>query len=186
MSIVRAFENAFEKKEQRGWDHIYVFVDIHETVFKPTYDGDQKKFQYYRDAKTVLKILTRKKDVVLGLYTCSHSEQVGRFLDKFEEDGIHFELTNTNPMEKDTSYACFDTKPYFNVLLDDKAGFDAEVEWYRIKKYLQRTILVQMMQEAEEDGLYDMEGQDGGDRTMEGVDGGDGTMEGVDGEKKKI
>ncbi len=46
MSIVKAFKKAFEKKEERGWDKIYVFVDIHETILYPTYELNGEKDFY--------------------------------------------------------------------------------------------------------------------------------------------
>ena len=176
MNLTTAFENAFEKKEKRGWDHIYVFVDVHDTIFKSTYKGGQSEFEYYFNAKCALQMLSKREDIVLGLYTSSYPDQIARMLEKFEEDGIHIDLVNENPMEKNTSYACFDKKPYFNVLIDDKAGFDAENDgWYEVIKAVRKRYLIDMVRNDEEAGLY-----------MEGQDGGDGTIIGVDGEKKKI
>ena len=156
-AIVRAFENAFELKEERGWDHIYVFIDIHKTIFKPTYGEKEEKFNYYEDARTALRMLSKRKDVVLGLYTCSYPSEIAKYLDKLAEDGIEFQLVNKNDMEKNTKYACFDEKPYFNVLLDDKAGFEPDVEWYRIVRYLRQEALIEIMRLDEEAGLYDIE-----------------------------
>jgi len=39
MSITKAFENGFKRMEERGWEQIYVFVDIHSTVLYPDYIG---------------------------------------------------------------------------------------------------------------------------------------------------
>lgn len=154
MGIVKAFENAYEKKEKRGWEHIYVFVDIHDTIFKATYN-EKETFKYYKDAKNALKMMSKQKDIILGLSTCSYPAEIGKYLDKLADDGIEFTLVNDNPMEKNTNYACFDHKPYFNVLIEDKAGFDPDVEWYRIFKHFQRKALIKMMRLDEELGLYD-------------------------------
>jgi hypothetical protein len=155
MSITKAFDKAFDKKELIGWDHIYVFVDVHDTIFKSTYNNDQKDYEYYFNAKMALQMMSKRKDIVLGLYTCSHSDQIARLLEKFEEDDIHFELVNDNPMEKNTAYADFSKKPYFNVLIDDKAGFDPEDGWYEVFKVVQKRYLIDMMRMDEEAGLYD-------------------------------
>jgi hypothetical protein len=155
MSIITAFNKAYEKKEKRGWDHIYVFVDVHETIFKPTYESGQKEFEYYKDAKKALKMVSNRKDIILGLSTCSYPDQIGRFLDKLESDGIHFDLINENPMEKNTSYANFDQKPYFNVLIEDKAGFEPDFEWHLVFKCVQKRYLIDMTRDSEELGLYD-------------------------------
>ena len=174
MSIERAFERAFEKKEKRGWDHIYVFVDIHETIFVPTYDK-KESYEYYPEAKMALQMMSKREDIVLGLYTRTYPAIIAKYLEKFEEDGIHFELVNDNSMETSTSYADFSKKPYFNVLIEDNAGFEGETEWHDVIRAVRKRYLIDMMRLDEEAGLY-----------MEGQDGGDGTIIGVDGEKKKI
>jgi hypothetical protein len=161
MSITKAFEKAFFKKESRGWDHIYVAVDVHETIFEPTYKGTQKEFTYYFNAQVALRTLSKMEDVKLILFTSSYSDQIGRFLDKFEEDDIHFDFINENPMEKNTEYACFDKKFYFNVIIDDKAGFEADSEWYDVFKVCQKQLIIKMMKLDEEAGLYAKDGSDG-------------------------
>ena len=47
MSLTKAFEKAYDKMELIGWDHIYVFIDVHDTIFKSTYKGNQSEFEYY-------------------------------------------------------------------------------------------------------------------------------------------
>jgi hypothetical protein len=42
---------------------------------------------------------------------------------------IHIKYVNENPLEKDTEYASFVKKPYFSIVLDDKAGFDPNHDW---------------------------------------------------------
>ena len=43
---------------------------------------------------------------------------------------------NDNPEIGEKDFGCYDEKPYFDVYLDDKAGFDAEVEWRDIFNFL--------------------------------------------------
>jgi len=132
MGILKAFDNAFQKKRERGWEKIYVFVDIHETILKPTYTDSSEKC-FYKLAKETLQILSNRKDISLGLYTCSYPEEIQDYLEYFIENGIHFEHINSNLEEGNNKYACFSEKPYFNVLLDDKAGFDPEEDWRKIE-----------------------------------------------------
>ena len=40
MSIKKAFEDAFVRAKAKGWDRMYVLVDIHGTVFKPSYHNE--------------------------------------------------------------------------------------------------------------------------------------------------
>ena len=135
MSIVKAFIKAFEKKEERNWDLIYVFIDIHETILYPTYELNGKK-RFYPYALQALREMTRRNDISLGLYTCSYPEEIEDYLQFFEENGIVFEHVNMNRAEKNNKYGYFDEKPYYNVLLEDKAGFDAEYDWYEIYEYI--------------------------------------------------
>lgn len=39
---------------------------------------------------------------------------------------------NSNPDEKDTKTGDFSKKFYFNILLDDRAGFQPETDWLEI------------------------------------------------------
>jgi len=135
MSIVKAFIKAFEKKQERGWDKIYVFVDIHETVLYPTYELNGEK-RFYASALMALQEMSNWDEISLGLYTCSYPEEIEEYLIFFEENGIVFEHVNTNKDEKNSKNGYFNDKPYFNVLLDDKAGFDPEHDWYDIYKYI--------------------------------------------------
>lgn len=155
MSITKAFEKAYFKKESRGWDKIYVVVDVHETIFEPSYKSTQKDFIYYFNAKIALQTMSKMDDIVLILNTSSYPDQIGRFLDKLENDNIHFDFINENPMEKNTEYACFDKKFYFNVIIDDKAGFDAETDWYDVFKFCQKQLIIKMMLFDAEINLYD-------------------------------
>ena len=60
MSILKAFIKAFEKKEERGWDKIYVFVDVHETVLYPTYELNGEK-RFYPHALDTLREIVREQ-----------------------------------------------------------------------------------------------------------------------------
>ena len=136
-SILHAFSDAFKLKKERGWDKIYVWVDIHKTILYPTYEmGGVKEF--YTFAKEALIEMTKQNDISLGLYTCSYPEEIKEYLKFFELNGIHFEHINKNDAEENSKYGYFNEKPYFNVLIDDKAGFRAEHDWHGILVYLKR------------------------------------------------
>ncbi len=133
------FENAFQMLIDRNWEHFYVFVDIHATILYPDYNGLAKK--YYPYAKEVLKKLSSDKRIKLGLYTCSYQNEIDDYLKMFEEDGIHFQYINKNSDVKNTRGGNFEDKPYMNVLLDDKAGFVAEYDWFMIDWVLNKYII---------------------------------------------
>lgn len=135
MSIVKAIDKAFTRMKERNWDYIYFYFDIHETISHPDY-GTVPMIEFYEHAKDVLQYLSKRPDVRLGLYTCSYPEQIKAYVKIFKEHGIHFDSANNkNDDVDDTKYGYYRDKPYFNVLFEDKAGFDAEEDWLKIKKY---------------------------------------------------
>lgn len=133
--IIRAFHIAIERAKQRGWDKIYVFVDIHETMIKPNYDADHIPTEFYDHVKEVMKYLSDKYFFTLILYTCSWPKENEEYLKIFEKNGIHFSYINKNPEVTSKGYGCYDDKPYINILIDDKAGFDPEEDWAKLLAY---------------------------------------------------
>jgi len=134
MSIIKAIDKAFQTMEKRNWDKIFFYFDIHETILYPDYNNtDPLKFYPY--AKEILQYLSRRKDVEIALFTCSYPDQIVRYIEFFNEHGIKFTYANKNPDIKNTTYGYYDDKPYFNVLFEDKAGFDAEEDWFLVGKY---------------------------------------------------
>jgi len=133
-SIVNAINNAFVEKEKRGWSKLYFFFDIHQTILYPDYNNNDPK-RFYKHAKVVLQFLSNHKDIEMGLYTCSYPNEIDNYLQFFKENNINFLHINKNQDAKDTTYGYYQDKPYYNVLFEDKAGFDAETDWLEIKKY---------------------------------------------------
>ena len=37
MNIQKVFDNAFIRAKEKNWDYIYILVDVHGTIFKPSY-----------------------------------------------------------------------------------------------------------------------------------------------------
>lgn len=134
MSIVRAIDKCLTSMEKRGWDKVYFYFDIHETVLYPDYNNVDK-LKFYLHAMEVLQYLTQRKEIVIALYTCSYPKEIERYIKFFAEHNIKFEYVNKNPDVKNTNYGFYEDKPYFNVLFEDKAGFDAENDWLLIKQY---------------------------------------------------
>jgi len=137
MNIIQSFNNAFERQKERGWKYIYIFVDIHGTVFHSDYGNKEKIYNFYPYSKKVLQYLSKRKDIKLGLFTCSYANEIAEYLDVFEENNIMFDFINRNEDEHNTSYGNFKNKTYFNVLLDDKAGFDPASDWECIFKFFE-------------------------------------------------
>jgi len=132
MSIINSIQkNHFEYMVERGWEKTYHFFDIHGTILKPNYEFGNIPKEFYPYAKEALQLISERADIVMCLYTCSHPHEIVQYLDYFKENGINFKYVNENP-EVETNvngYGCYDTKPYMNVLYEDKASFDPETEW---------------------------------------------------------
>lgn len=143
LRIDSLFEKALFIKEKKGWEKIYVAVDIHDTMMPSTYSVERPT-TYYPYALECLKILSEMTDVCLILWTCSNDENNIEYMKKFTADGIKFQYLNENPECPSTDYACFDKKMYLNVILDDKAGFEQR-DWKVLHRYLSRIVWRRMM-----------------------------------------
>ena len=139
MSILKAIENQFKRMEERRWDKIYYFFDLHETVLYPDYDN-KHELRFYPYAKKVLQYLSNREDISISVYTCSYPKEIEKYMKFFKDHGIEFEFINKNPDVENTTYGYYEDKPYFNVLFEDKAGFDAEEDWELVAKHFFKTL----------------------------------------------
>lgn len=133
--IAEAFKNAFKLKTQRSFDVIYVAVDLHGTILTPEYNKFNKGAKIYPHSPEVLSYLTKRKDIVLILWTSSYWEPIEEIIRIAAQKGIVFDYFNENPAEKSGELCDFSQKFYFNVLIDDKAGFDPQKDWLALRKY---------------------------------------------------
>lgn len=130
----------FAMKKVRGWPEVYFCIDLHGTIIPSGKGADDKTdtLKFYPDAKEVLQMLCRRKDVMTILWTSTPSERLPEVLTWFKENKINFTFINENPHAKNTPRGDFSKKFYFSVLLDDRAGFEPEVDWTAIKQELKR------------------------------------------------
>lgn len=136
--ITRAIENCFRLSKEKGWNRTYWAFDIHGTILKSTFQKGVVSTEFYPYAKEVLQLLNTKKDIVKILYTCSYPHEIEEYTAYFATFGIHFDSINRNPEVTDGGYGYYQDKFYFNVLMDDKAGFDGETDWELIYNLLKR------------------------------------------------
>lgn len=127
-------QRAFESKAKRGWNTLYVCVDLHGTLIRPYHD----KIEFYDYAPDVINWFNNRPDFKVILWTSSHQKEIDEFLTLAKEFCLRFDFVNGNPMEGNSPRANFDQKFYFNILLDDKAGFDPETDWEKIINELKR------------------------------------------------
>lgn len=137
MSISKTLISQISRAKEKGWDKIYMAVDLHGTVIKPLYD-DNNTVEYYPWSKGCLTYLSNDPRFCLILYTCSHPDQIEDYLNKFREDGINFEYVNENPeVESDgEKYGYYEQKFYRNLTLDDTAGFNPSHDWCALSMLL--------------------------------------------------
>jgi len=131
MSIIRAINKYYADKEKRGWKKGYFFFDIHGTILRPNYEFGNTPKDFYDHSMETLQLISTIPDICMILYTCSHPEEIEQYISLFKDHNINFQYINENPevVTDVNGYGCYDSKPYVNVLFEDKAGFDPETEW---------------------------------------------------------
>lgn len=131
-------KKAFVMKKENQWPEIYWCIDLHGTIIpsgKNSKDG-KDTLVFYPYAQEVLKQLSDRKDIILILWTSTPIHRIPPIWQWLIDNGINFTYINGNPHAKNTSRSDFDKKFYFNVLLDDRGGFEPEVDWKLIKDEL--------------------------------------------------
>jgi len=127
--ILKTIIKAFQEKHQRNWDTLYFAIDLHGTIIKK-YTGNNIK--PYPLAAEVLRTLSRMPEIVLILFTSTSKEHLKPFYKWCDQNHIHFKYLNENPECVNNKTGDFSKKFYFNVLLDDRAGFVPETDWAEI------------------------------------------------------
>lgn len=130
--ILETFKRELKKMSSRGWDQIYVMVDIHDTIFKACY-REPERLEWLGKSKEALQKLSEDKRFKLILWSSSYDRILEKYLKVFKENKIYFDYVNVNPEVHDDDLGCFQKKPYFNIIIDDKAGFE-ESDWEVILK----------------------------------------------------
>jgi hypothetical protein len=137
MSLKETIKREFHKMEERGWDKIFWCIDFHDTIMPGSYTKDDGKNEFYPDAIRVLKKLTERSDSTLTLWTSSYEDYVKKHIERLKELGIVFDHFNCNPDCPSDELCNFDGKFYFNVLIDDKAGFVGSKDWKEVEEALE-------------------------------------------------
>ena len=135
-SLYKVFSEQFAIKKQRNWDYLYVAIDWHDTIVPGTYSNDYSKFAYYKDCVEVLQMMSRRQDIKLILFTSSYPKYCDMLLTDLAVQFVTFDFVNCNSDVPNTETGNFSEKFYYNVLLDDKAGFQPETDWTDIKEFL--------------------------------------------------
>ncbi len=129
-------KKAFSDKKTRNWNKLYVSIDLHDTIIEGKYNLHNEGAKFFPNAVNVLKKFTDRSDIVLVLWTSSHDVSINEQIEKMKALGIKFDFINENPDVPSNELCNFDKKFYFNILLDDKAGFDGWSDWFWIEETL--------------------------------------------------
>ena len=129
LSILRAYRT----KKKRGWDMLYIAVDLHDTITCNTYKRNElAKKIFFPQALETLRYLSSCKEITLILYTSSFPDYLESYYREMEKAGVHFKYLNSNPDCLSTDTGDFSNKFYFNIMLDDKAGLNPLKDWKKI------------------------------------------------------
>lgn len=131
-------ERTFNDKRIRRWQNIYWCIDLHDVILEGKYSLMNDGAKYCPNAIKVLKMLTNKPETVLILWTSSYPAPISKAVDALEKEGVKFKYINWNPDCPNDHLCDFGRKFYFNILLDDKAGFEASKDWFAIEAELKR------------------------------------------------
>ena len=139
MNIIKAFDSAFKRAQEKRWDYIYILIDVHGTIFTPSY-LNKEKYEFYPYAKEALQLLSKDPNIKLILWTSSTNQAALDYGVEFSKNKIYFDYLNCNPeverQPTDPETLDLSSKYYFNIGIDDKFGFEPETDWKTIYEYL--------------------------------------------------
>ena len=129
--IEKVVNKAFELAKKRNWDKVYFSVDIHDTMIVPNYQAGNIPTEWYPNAVECLQEFTKRNDIALILYTCSHPHEIEQYIEYFKKHDIKFDYVNSNPevLTDKQGYGNYEQKFYVNAVLDDKGGFNPKTDW---------------------------------------------------------
>lgn len=138
MSIEKSIKNAVIKKELGGWKkypQLFWVIDLHDTIIKATYDKSGI-MDFFPNSINVLRQLSTREDMVLILWSSTHSGDLEHYLYNMRKLKIEFNCVNSNDYISSDNLRDVTKKLYFDILLDDKAGFNPKKDWYVIEETL--------------------------------------------------
>ena len=152
-TISQLFLEALRKRRERHFQYFYLAIDVHGTLFYPSKQTkidqngsetilkiDQSDYMaIYPWAIPTLQILTQTNSCKLILWTSTKSDRVNVYRKYLEKNGVKVAYVNENPDFIGNEYSDFSRKFCFDLLLDDKAGFDPENDWHELFKLVTET-----------------------------------------------
>ena len=124
--IIDAIEEAYIYAQKKNWSTIYWMIDIHSTIAESNYANEMPTL--IPEAIPVIQELQSYPETCLILWSSCHKHDHLRYMRHFLiEGGMKFTYFNQNPEIENTETGDYSIKPYFNILIDDKAGFRKNV-----------------------------------------------------------
>jgi hypothetical protein len=122
----KLLNRSYARYKQKGYQYWYWALDVHDVIFKGDYKVDCE-LQWLPNAKRALKIIAQIPEIKIILYTSTRKDKTQAIIDKLKNEvGLEVYGVNENPdFQTDPGNLCeFDKKFCFDLMLDDKAGFD--------------------------------------------------------------
>jgi hypothetical protein len=131
-------ERSYRDKAVRRWPNVYWCIDVHDVILEGKYSLMNEGANYMPNALKVLRMLAKKDGTKLIVWTSSYPAPISKVLDGLEKEGVEIDFVNENRDCPNDKLCDFGKKFYFNILLDDKAGFEGATDWFAIEKELKR------------------------------------------------
>lgn len=132
--INKMFAHSFKKE----WYETYWAFDVHGVILKPNYRKNHFHAEFYPYAKKTLQLLSKRQDIIMIMFTSSYPGEIEYYNRVFKENNIIFKYINENPEinSEKGNFGYYENKFYFNVLFEDKSGFDPETDWKPVYELL--------------------------------------------------
>ena len=138
MNIIKAIQTAERKQKERGYKFLYWCIDVHGVILSHTNTLHNTGAEFYPYCLATLGLLTDNPKYKLILWTSSLDIAIQGIYDTLAKEDINFHYVNENPDFTVTGICDYTKKFHFDILLEDKAGFEAETDWKVIYDYLKR------------------------------------------------
>lgn len=120
MNLDTVIRNAYIYNKKVGRDKIYVAIDVHDTIAQANYADEMP--EVIETAMDALRKLNKFPEIVLILFSSSYNHDA--YIEHFQKYGVDFTYFNENPEICDSKTGDFSKKFFYNLLIDDKAGFE--------------------------------------------------------------
>lgn len=145
--IFRVLEDSLKAATAKGFDHIVVAVDLHNTIidselFNST-EGDlttKINTAIYTDCLRPLRIMSTLSTYKLMMFSGTEDSILREIIEILaSHHRIKFDFINEYAGDNNTKSQSFSKKPYYSMILDDKAGF-TEADWGMLENALIATL----------------------------------------------